>query len=224
MDQFRVHHGMDLSQAKPYHSPEFINFKCMISVSDLTLERYFEPVFQPVSFSISTGDLVLLTGDNGCGKTTLIRILAGVLAPSEGRIEWGDDGMIYVGHMLAVKDDLTVTENINFMRQFLGHSETSTAEIVERVGLRRVCEQTARTLSAGQRKRCALARLLLTDAKLWLLDEPYSNLDKHGMIMLDGILERRLRDGGACAMATHGSLRPEGFEYREIGMVSGAAS
>lgn len=194
----------------------------MISVSDLTLERYFEPVFKPVSFSLGAGDLVLLTGDNGCGKTTLIRILAGVLAPSQGTIEWGDEGMVYVGHMLAVKDDLTVTENINFMRQFIGHGAHDTQQIVERVGLRRVAEQAARTLSAGQRKRCALARLLLSDASLWLLDEPYSNLDKQGMIMLDGILHRHLQAGGACAMATHGSLRPDGFDFREIGLVSGA--
>jgi heme exporter protein A len=195
----------------------------MISVNNLTLERYFEPVFEPVSFSIGARDLVLLTGDNGCGKTTLIRILAGVLAPSQGTIEWGDDGMVYVGHMLAVKDDLTVVENIDFMRQFIGHGQQDTMDIVHRVGLRRVSEQTARTLSAGQRKRCALARLLLSDAPLWLLDEPYSNLDKQGMIMLDGLLHRHLQAGGACAMATHGSLRPEGFDYREIGLVSGAA-
>lgn len=194
----------------------------MISVRDLTLERYFEPVFKPVTFSLTAGDLVLLTGDNGCGKTTLIRILAGVLAPSQGHIEWGEDGMIYVGHMLAVKDDLTVTENIDFMRRFIGQGGQSTREIVERVGLRRVAEQPARTLSAGQRKRCALARLLLSDARLWLLDEPYSNLDKQGMSMLDGILRRHLQAGGACAMATHGSLRPDGFDCREIGLVSGA--
>ncbi len=195
----------------------------MISVSDLTLERYFEPVFRPVSFTLEARDLMLITGDNGCGKTTLIRILAGVLAPSQGKIEWADGGRAYVGHMLAVKDDLTVTENINFMRQFVGKGIHSTAEIVERVGLRRVAEQPARTLSAGQRKRCALARLLLTDAPLWLLDEPYSNLDKQGMIMLDGILHRHLESGGACALATHGSLRPDGFEVRECELVSGAS-
>jgi heme exporter protein A len=195
----------------------------MISVNDLTLERYFEPVFKPVSFSLEAGELMLITGDNGCGKTTLIRILAGVLAPSQGRIDWADGGRVYVGHMLAVKDDLTVTENIDFMRQFIGHGAHSTAEIVERVGLRRVSEQAARTLSAGQRKRCALARLLLSDAPLWLLDEPYSNLDKQGMIMLDGILHRHLDGGGACALATHGSLRPQGFEVRECELVSGAS-
>lgn len=195
----------------------------MISVTDLTLERYFEPVFQPVTFSLGKGDLMLITGDNGCGKTTLIRILAGVLAPSQGRVEWTDEDRVYVGHMLAVKDDLTVTENIDFMRRFIGTGSLSTAAIVERVGLRRVCEQAARTLSAGQRKRCALARLLLSDAPLWLLDEPYSNLDKQGMVMLDGILHRHLENGGACALATHGSLRPQGFQVRECELVSGAS-
>jgi len=194
----------------------------MISVTDLTLERYFEPVFKPVTFSLGAGELMLFTGDNGCGKTTLIRILAGVLQPSQGRIERGTDRWLYVGHMLAVKDDLSVTENIDFMRQFLGDGSLSTRAIVERVGLRRVAEQPARTLSAGQRKRCALARLLLSDAPLWLLDEPYSNLDKQGMIMLDGILHRHLQNGGACGMATHGSLRPDGFELRDYEMVSGA--
>lgn len=194
----------------------------MISVTDLTLERYFEPVFQPVTFSLQPGELMLITGANGCGKTTLIRILAGVLTPSQGKVEWDDGARVYVGHMLAVKDDLTVTENINFMRQFIGSSEHNTAAIVERVGLRRVAEQPARTLSAGQRKRTALARLLLADAPLWLLDEPYSNLDKQGMVMLDGILHRHLEAGGACAMATHGSLRPQGFEVREIELISGA--
>jgi heme exporter protein A len=194
----------------------------MISVTDLTLERYFEPVFQPVTFSLEPGELMLITGANGCGKTTLIRILAGVLTPSQGRVEWDDGARVYVGHMLAVKDDLTVTENINFMRQFIGSSDQSTAAIVERVGLRRVAEQPARTLSAGQRKRTALARLLLADAPLWLLDEPYSNLDKQGMVMLDGMLHRHLDAGGACALATHGSLRPEGFQVRETELISGA--
>jgi heme exporter protein A len=196
----------------------------MISVTDLTLERYFEPVFQPVTFSLGAGDLMLITGDNGCGKTTLIRILAGVLAPSRGRIEWSAGDRAYVGHMLAVKDDLTVTENIDFMRRFIGTGSAGTAAIVERVGLRRVREQAARTLSAGQRKRCALARLLISDAPLWLLDEPYSNLDKQGMVMLDGILHRHLENGGACALATHGSLRPQGFQVRECELVSGASN
>jgi heme exporter protein A len=196
----------------------------MLSVADLTLERYFAPVFLPVSFTLSAGNLLLITGDNGSGKTTLIRLLAGILQPSQGSIEYGADAMIYVGHLLAVKDDLNVTENIDFMRNFIGTSGAATPDIVERVGLRRVARQPARTLSAGQRKRCALARLLLSDAKLWLLDEPYSNLDRQGMRMLDDLLHRHIEDGGACALTTHGSLRPEGFEMQECELISGAGA
>ena len=126
--------------------------------------------------------------------------------------------------MLAVKDDLTVTENIEFMRNFFGSDGLTTEQIIDRVGLRRVAEQTARTLSAGQRKRCALARLLMSDAKLWLLDEPYSNLDRDGIKMLDMMLRQHLDSGGACALTTHGSLRPDGFEMQECELISGSVS
>ena len=194
----------------------------MLSVTDLTLERYFEPVFQPVSFTLRAGNLLLITGDNGCGKTTLIRLLAGVLQPSQGSIELTASDKLYVGHLLGIKDDLSVVENVDFMRQFIGTTSETTAKIVKSVGLRRVAAQPARTLSAGQRKRCALTRLLLSDARLWLLDEPYSNLDRQGMTMLDGMLHRHLEAGGACALTTHGSLRPQGFELEECELISGA--
>lgn len=194
----------------------------MLSVRDLSLERYFEPVFHPVSFSLSAGNILLITGANGSGKTTLIRMLAGVLRPSQGSIELEDPDRVYVGHMLAVKDDLTVTENIEFMRNFVGGGSKTTDQVIDQLGLRRVAEQTARTLSAGQRKRCALARLILSDAKLWLLDEPYSNLDKDGIQMMDAMLQNHIDSGGACLLATHGSLRPDGFEVQECELISGS--
>jgi heme exporter protein A len=196
----------------------------MLSVNNLSLERYFEPVFHPVSFTLSAGNMLLVTGANGSGKTTMIRMLAGVLTPSQGSVELQQTEKIYVGHMLAVKDDLSVTENIEFMRKFTGRADVTTDEVVDRVGLRRVAEQLARTLSAGQRKRCALARLLLSDARLWLLDEPYSNLDKEGIEMLDGMLRVHLDSGGACVLTTHGSLRPAGFELQECELISGSVA
>jgi heme exporter protein A len=194
----------------------------MLSIHDISLERYFEPVFHPVSFTLPAGRIMLITGANGSGKTTLIRILAGVLRPSQGSIDYDRPEKIYVGHNLAVKDDLTVTENIDFMRSFFGRQGLTTDQIIDRVGLRRVAEQTARTLSAGQRKRCALARLLMSDARLWLLDEPYSNLDKDGIGMLDAMLHEHLENGGACALTTHGSLRPAGFDMLECELISGS--
>ncbi|MFT7564343.1 MAG: heme exporter protein A [Bacteroidia bacterium] len=194
----------------------------MLTVKNITLERYFEPVFEPLSFTVSSGEILLLTGDNGSGKTTLIRILAGVLQASEGEVSKSEADLVYVGHQLAVKDDLSVSENIDFMREFLAGSDRSTADIVTQVGLQRVAGQVARTLSAGQRKRCALARLLLSPARLWLLDEPYSNLDRNGIAMLDGLLRQHVDAGGACVLTTHGSLRPAGFEMQECELISGS--
>ena len=196
----------------------------MISVTDLTLERYFEPVFRPVSFTLEAGKLLLITGANGCGKTTLIRMLAGALTPSQGRIEMQAENRVYVGHMLGIKDDLSVIENIEFMRRFIGTTQESTADIVKRVGLRRVAQQPARTLSAGQRKRCALSRLLLSECELWLLDEPYSNLDVEGMELVDRLLLRHLENGGACVLATHGAHRPDWENTIDFRLISGAAA
>lgn len=198
----------------------------MLSASNISFERYFEPVFEPVSFELEGGQLLLITGANGCGKTTLIRVLAGILHPSDGSFENHARGMAYVGHYLAIKDDLSVIENLRFMRDFIGTSNREVDEVVRDMGLGRVAEQLARTLSAGQRKRCALSRLRLSDNELWLLDEPYSNLDQQGVELVDGLLRAHLAAGGACVLATHGAHRPTWpgtIDYHLVaGLVSGA--
>jgi heme exporter protein A len=196
----------------------------MLSASKITLERYFQPVFQPVSFDVEGGDLLLVTGANGCGKTTLIRVLAGILHPTEGALTNRAGGMAYVGHYLAIKDDLSVIENLRFMRDFIGTSDREIDDVIREVGLGRVAEQLARTLSAGQRKRCALARLLLSENELWLLDEPYSNLDVEGVALVDSMLTRHLEGGGACVVATHGAHRPAWPGTHDCHLVSGAAA
>jgi heme exporter protein A len=204
----------------------------MLSVSNLSFERYFERVFEPVSFELGAGSLLLVTGANGCGKTTLLRVLAGLLEFSEGEISC-KRRPLYAGHNPAIKDDLSVEENIRFLMNFMGQRDDSGSsesisnlcqEVIEIIGLAPVAQQEGRTLSAGQRKRCSLSRLLFCDEALWLLDEPYSNLDHEGIVMLDGILRDHLKGGGSCVMTTHGSLRPEGFELQECFMVSGRQS
>jgi len=196
----------------------------MLSASQISFERYFAPVFQPVSFEVEAGRLLLVTGANGCGKTTLIRVLAGILHPSSGRLENRARGMAYVGHYLAIKDDLSVVENLRFMRDFIGTSTRAVDEVIGEVGLGRVAEQLARTLSAGQRKRCALARLLLSENELWLLDEPYSNLDQEGVELVDTMLRRHLEDGGGCILATHGAHRPSWRGTQDLYLISGASA
>lgn len=196
----------------------------MLSVSQINFERYFEPVFEPVSFTLEAGDLLLVTGANGCGKTTLIRVLADILHPTSGEFLHRTGSMGYVGHYLGIKDDLSVMENLRFMRDFLGTSNRSCKDVIAQVGLGRVSEQLARTLSAGQRKRCALARLLLSNSELWLLDEPYSNLDQEGVDLVDSMLTAHLKAGGACVLATHGNHRPDWAQTQDYRLISGAAS
>ena len=196
----------------------------MLSVSHINFERYFEPVFEPVSFELKAGELLLVTGANGCGKTTLIRVLADILHPTSGVFLRRTGSMGYVGHYLGIKDDLSVLENLRFMRDFLGTSDRSCSDVIRQVGLGRVSEQLARTLSAGQRKRCALARLLLSDTSLWLLDEPYSNLDQEGVDLVDEMLTAHLEAGGACVLATHGNHRPDWASAQDYRLISGAAA
>jgi len=196
----------------------------MLSVSKINFERYFEPVFEPVSFVLEAGDLLLITGANGCGKTTLIRVLADILHPTSGEFLHRTNSMGYVGHYLGIKDDLSVLENLRFMRDFLGTSKRSCDDVIKQIGLGRVSEQLARTLSAGQRKRCALARLLLSNSELWLLDEPYSNLDQEGVDLVDRMLIDHLEAGGACVLATHGNHRPEWADTQDYRLISGAAA
>ncbi len=196
-------------------------------MSQLCLERYFQPVFYPVDFSLTEGELLVITGDNGSGKTTLIRLLAGIITPSSGSITNRAGNMAYLGHALAIKEDLSALENLRFVRQFHGSKESSCElapeQVLERAGLARVAHQPARTLSAGQRKRCALARLLIAAAPLWLLDEPYTNLDQSGIDLVDQLLLQHLDNGGTAVVATHGEHRPDWQKQQELSLIPGFA-
>jgi heme exporter protein A len=192
----------------------------MLEVSKLVLERYFQAVFQPLDIALSAGRLLFVTGDNGSGKTTLLRLLAGIVQPSSGTIRLTAERIAYLGHSLAIKEDLSSLENLHFVRDFNSATVVTVEQALQLTGLSRVALQPARTLSAGQRKRCALARLLLQSAPLWLLDEPYSNLDQAGIELVDSLLLNHIQKGGSAVVATHGEHRPD-IPHQELAVIAG---
>lgn len=188
----------------------------MLQAHQIQLERHFEPVFEPVDLAVAAGELWLVTGANGAGKTTLIRLLAGLQRPTDGRVQRTARSVAYLGHQLGLKEDLDVVENLAFHEHLGGGGGPGLDAAIVTVGLDFARHQAVRTLSAGQRKRCALARLLLSPVELWLLDEPYANLDTEGVLLVDRLLTGHLGGGGACVMSTHGALRPPDLPYREL--------
>jgi heme exporter protein A len=205
----------DASPAKP-----------LLQARALTFHRQDEPVFGPLDFCLDAGELTLIEGDNGSGKTTLMRILTGLLRPEEGELYWRGEPLtwdrcsgevVFLGHQLGLKADLTPHENLRFAIGLHGHREHSHIdEALARVGLAGYEDEPVRKLSAGQKKRVALARLLLIPAALWLLDEPYANLDRTGIEVVNGLLEAHIAHGGAALVTSHGAVQFHGGEPQRI--------
>ncbi len=190
-----------------------------LSVVDLACRRGGRDVFAGVSFAVSGGEALIVRGRNGAGKSSLLRTLIGLLRPAAGRItlEGGDAELSlaeqahYLGHQDALKPALTVGENLRFWAAYLGRAERakqpgSVAEALETVGLRALADLPAAYLSAGQRRRLSVARLLAVKRPIWLLDEPTSTLDAAAQDRLAGRMQAHLADGGLIVAATHGPI------------------
>lgn len=190
----------------------------LIRVDKLVFERWFIPIFEALSFTVTRAEILLVRGSNGSGKTTLLRLLAGLLQPTEGQVIMPQLPIAWLGHKLGIKDSLSVRENLQFLARFYGHEPTPDllANSIEQVDLNRVADQDAGSLSAGQRKRCALAALLFQPQAIWLLDEPYSNLDEHGVRIVDNLLAAHQQRGGISVLASHGALSPRNLDVREL--------
>jgi heme exporter protein A len=178
-------------------------------------------VFAALDFEARAGEVLAVTGRNGSGKTSLLRLIAGLLIPAAGAIALdGGDAQLtipeqahYLGHRDALKPALSVGENLSFWRKFLGGEVSDTAESLRAVGLDHAVHLPAAYLSAGQRRRLSLARLLAVRRPLWLMDEPNTALDAAGQGLLAGLMREHLGRGGLIVAATHGSL---GLEAREL--------
>ncbi|MFA6155469.1 heme ABC exporter ATP-binding protein CcmA [Mesorhizobium sp.] len=175
-------------------------------------ERGGEPVFSGVGFALQAGDALVVTGPNGAGKSTLLRIIAGLLPVAEGsvRIEGGGEDFPsvasachYLGHLNAMKTALSVTENLRFWRDFNGGGNVGVEEALETVGLGGIGHLPFGYLSTGQRRRAAIAKLLVSPRPLWLLDEPTAGLDKASEARFARLMTRYCEAGGTIVAATH---------------------
>jgi heme exporter protein A len=187
----------------------------LLEARGLCLARNDEPVFGPLDLHVHGGEALLVHGGNGSGKTTLLRVLAGLLDASAGTVlidgepatrERVARATSLLGHLLGHKGELTAEENLRFAIGLFGCRSGINVELaLASVGLAGYEDSPARQLSAGQRKRLALARLLLVPARLWLMDEPYANLDLPGIQLVNRIVERHLAKGGAALITSHGA-------------------
>jgi heme exporter protein A len=179
-----------------------------VIAEDLACTRGGRPVFAGVSFRVAGGGLLAVTGPNGAGKSSLLRILAGLLRAEAGtlRIEGGGDAAThahYLGHQDALKPALRLGEALAFWRALYGAGEATIAAAAAAVGLVHALDLPSGVLSAGQRRRAALARLLVSPRPLWLLDEPGAGLDSDGEKLLGRLIAAQLDRGGVVIAATH---------------------
>lgn len=187
----------------------------LLATDGLVFERDGQAVFGPLDLSLCSGALLVVEGGNGAGKTTLLRVLAGLARPAAGRVLFDDRPasadsrsryVAYLGHLHGLKAELDCIDNLHAACGLLGRRARQTAHgALGIVGLGGFEQVPMAQLSAGQRKRLALARLWLSPAPLWLLDEPYANLDGDGIALVDRMLAAHLRSDGAALLTSHGA-------------------
>jgi heme exporter protein A len=189
-----------------------------LSVDKIHVWRGDRHVLQGVSTQVRPGELLHVSGPNGTGKTTLLRVVSGLLRPEQGSVTWGGQSIVshrtdyqaalaYAAHEPALKGDLTALENLRFSVGLKRRS--SAAELhgaLERTGVSACADLPARVLSAGQRRRVSLARVVAMQASVWLLDEPYANLDAAGSELVSGLLQAHVAAGGLALVVAHREL------------------
>lgn len=195
----------------------------MLEALDLCCERHDSPLFSGLSLTVLPGELVQVTGGNGAGKTTLLRLLAGLTSPDSGEVRWQGEPLaavretfhsqlLWLGHQPGIKARLTARENLGFY-----HPANPDAAL-RLLGLEGDEDRPVGQLSAGQQRRVALARLWLSPAPLWILDEPFTAIDAAGVALLTRRLEQHAREGGAAILTTHQPLQGLTLPLRRIAL------
>jgi len=191
---------------------------CGLAAEKIHVWRGERHVLRSVSFAVEAGRLLHVFGPNGTGKTTLLRVVCGLLRPESGQVAWGGRpiegireeyqlAMAYASHEAALKGDLTALENLRFAVGLKRRVEDGELRaVLDRTGVGACADLPTRVLSAGQRRRVAMARVLAMRAALWLLDEPYTNLDVRGAEVMSRLLEEHVAAGGIALVVAHHAL------------------
>jgi heme exporter protein A len=198
---------------------------------DLGCVRGDRHLFEGLSFTLSGGELLHVTGPNGAGKTTLLRLLCGLVRPEGGEVRWdgrpvrelGDEYLrriAYLGHLNAIKDDLTCRENLRYGATLAGAAadEGRMDAALERMGLSRMDGVPVQVLSQGQKRRTALARLLVSDCPLWVLDEPFTALDKAAVETVRDAVADHVAAGGMAVLTTHQEVALDAARTKTLGL------
>lgn len=185
-----------------------------LTADALTLFRGDRCLFKGLSFALNPGELLLLKGRNGSGKTSFLRAIAGLLELESGSVVWNEvavtrepqvfkNSLVWMAHQVGFKGDLTLLENLHFEAALRPQSGQDIEDVLNRLGLNRLKRLPMRSLSAGQRRRVALARMLLSEAQLWIMDEPVTNLDSEGRALVMELVGEHLAADGMVIMAAH---------------------
>lgn len=194
--------------------------EALLSTQNLSCERGYRTLFERLDLHITRGELLQIGGENGSGKSTLLKVLAGLSSDYSGEIFWQGQAiqsvkeqfqadLCYLGHAKGVKQGLTIAENLRWFCSLYPCDDSADAQrkVLEQLQLYRFRDHLCGQLSAGQQQRVALARLLLSKARLWILDEPFTAIDKQGVAEFEEIICQRVSEGTAVILTTHHALQ-----------------